>query len=129
MPDPVSAPPCTGQDMLFPFDLDAWPEDFAKEVKFGRAEPQTRGGRGANGTVVFNKKKTSVLVGRNLGHVALFASNSRQLLKLLFEGSGRRDPPGIRCLLAGAMDSSTRCRPFSPKAFPLAVMSEMLSSA
>ncbi len=88
--------------MLLPFDLGIWPEDFAKEVKFGRAKPLARGGRGTDGTVVFHKKKASVRVGRNLGHVALVASDSSQLLKPLFEWSGRRDPPGIRRLQASA---------------------------
>ena len=112
---PIGASPRAGDNVLFPFDLDIWPEDDAKEVKFGSAESLTRGSRGADWAVIFHKQKGSIFADFDLGHVALFRSHASKLLKLLLERSRRRNPFTIRGPLAGAARLQHALQAFFPK--------------
>ena len=66
-------------DVFGAFDGDAGGKDRAKEIELGRAETLAGVCRSADRTMVLNEQKTSVLFLPDVGHVAFFGSNLRQL--------------------------------------------------
>ena len=64
---------------------DSWSKHRSKQIQLRRAEPLARICRRADRTVVLNQQKTSLTFRSDLGHVAFFSPDLRQLLKFSFQ--------------------------------------------